>query len=523
VFIDYGLITFVCIFNALSIGGWGLRIRRNMKIVFKTVLLFFLTIPCVCQAGLDVNDVFVQGDSTLMGMKIENSYFAKGAFLIETTGARFEFVKNNIKIYQGLDKNNCRLLATVYFENEPNFIKVQSNDDHIIFWSKNLNIGIYGDSTCLISPKKKQQLSFKGNFKPAYEGRYKGELLLIDDLGGMEIYPQRYETGYRVKRIELGRQDWIADYELNAGERVMIAAFPGRPFDWEESFRCNIVFTNGGGGLGIGNPYGQMASDWVIKRWATNFHIITVFFNGFYKPTYVNGRQDSAGPYIVANEPEFRRFLNTAHTTGMKVAVYCSLYSYTRRNRNNANFYDQISELKNKFSIDGVYIDGLTFDNLTFDNRGYKDDNKIGNWEMIRRLRELFGANGVIIFHGTHLGSPVATVPNIDSYCDATLNGEGVAFRSVNDPYVKYQVKKYGISNTVALWKPGPHPDSITHKDITEAIIQMNGRKRWHLSAGPPKPPQRRYIWPVRLGTEYRYYLDLLEHNKRIYLNKSNQ
>jgi hypothetical protein len=59
--------------------------------------------------------------------------------------------------------------------------------------------------------------------------------------------------------------------------------------------------------------------------------------------------------------------------------------------------------------------------------------------------------------------------------------------------------------------------------DLIEAIIQMNGRERWHLSAIAPKSPQGRYTWPVRLGTEYRYYLDLLEENKRIYLNESNR
>ena len=204
-----------------------------------------------------------------------------------------------------------------------------------------------------------------------------------------------------------------------------------------------------------------------------------------------------------------------AHRAGMKVAVYCSLLTYTHRNRGTAGFYEQINELKNKFDVDGLYIDGLTFD-----VRNSKIDNKIGNWEMIRRFRRLFGTEGVIVYHGTSLGSPVATVPNIDSYCDATLNGEGVAFRSVNDPYVQYQVKKYGISNTVAFWKQGPHPDFITKKNITEAIIRMNGRMRRHLDAGLPKPLQMQYIWPVRLGTEYRYYLDLLEENKRLYLKE---
>jgi len=441
-------------------------------------------------------------------MKIEGVYQADGAFLVTTTGARFEYSAGELKIYQGLgsDIGRC-LVATMTIEDVNEFEKVESNDDHVLFWSEKLNIGIYGDSTCIIAPKEKLDISFKGNFKPDYEGRYKGELLLIDDLGGMEIYPQRYEAGYKVRKIELGKKNWLAEYTLNAGERVMVAAFPAREFDWEKSFKCNIVTTCGSMGLGLGNPYGQMPSDFTIRRWSINFDIITMFFNGLYKKDNLYKRPRPGGPYIVANETEFVRFLRTSHKNGMKVAVYCSLGAFASKHKSFDSFYTQIENLKSKFGIDGVYIDGLTFDNV---------DNKIANWEMIRRLRRLFGKDGVIVLHGTHLGRPVATAPNIDSYCDATLNGEGVAFKSVNDPYVRYQVRKYGISNTIAMWKTGPHPPSITYKDIIDATINMNGRKRWGGYVVTDEPPPRwaphfgKYVWPNQLNPDYKYYLQKL-------------
>jgi len=483
-----------------------------MKI--KSSFFFLSLLFCsIVFAEIDVNDINIQGDSTLMGMKIESSYFSGRAFLIETTGARFEYVKGQLKIYQGLDKTNRRLLSTITFDNEPNFIKVKASDDHILLWSKDLNLGIYGDSTCIIAPKEKLDISFKGNFKPDYEGRYKGELLLIDDLGGMEIYPQRYEAGYKVKKIELGKSDWVANYELNAGERVMVAAFPAREFDWEKSFKRDIVSTCGSVGLGQGNPYGQMPSDFAIRRWSINFDIIRMFFTGLYKKDNLYKRAHPGGPYIVANETEFRRFLRTSHETGMKVTAYCSLYYYAHKHKDFEGFYEQIKALRDEFGIDGVYIDGLTFD-----GEGYKIDNKIANWEMVRRLRQLFGPNGVITYHGTSLGSPVATVPNIDVYCDATTNGEGVAFKSVNDPYIKYQVRKYGISNTVATWNTGPHPSSITYKDIIDATIRMNGRRLWGGFVLTKKPPPgNRYVWPIKLTPDYRYYLEQREKLKEAY------
>ncbi len=482
--------------------------------LLKTSLIFSLILWGKCSASYDVSSVLFLGDCTCFGMKVERSYQAEGAFLVITTGARFEYAAGKLKIYQGLGSDiDRRLLATMTIGDVNGFEKVESNGDHVLFWSEKVNIGIYGDSTCIIIPKVSLDIKCTGSFKPDYEGRYKGELLLIDDLGGMEIYPQRYETGYKVKKIELGKENWVAEYTLEAGERLMIAAFPGREFDWEKSFKCNIVSTCGSMGLGRGNPYGQMPSDFTIRRWSINFDIITMFFYGFYENAYINGVENPSGPYIVVNEPEFKRLLHTSHEVNMKVVVYCSLFYYALKHKDYEAFYEQIRALRDKFGIDGVYIDGLTFD-----GGGGKIDNKIVNWEMVRRFRQLFGSDGVIVYHGTHLGSPVATVPNVDVYCDATVNGEGIAFESVDDPYVRYQVRKYGISNTIALWEAGRHPNSITYKDIVDATIKMNGRKSWggFIVTREP-PPGNKYVWPIKLDPEYLYHLEQLEKLKQAY------
>ena len=467
-----------------------------MFMLFKPKIILFFLVSCQVFADLDINDIYIQGDSTLMGMRIESSYFTDGAFLIETTGARFEYVKGELKIYQGLDKTNRRLLSTVTFDNEPNFIKVKASDDHILLWSKDLNLGIYGDSTLIVSPKVKQTLKCRGNFKPDYEGRYKGELLLINDGGGIEIYPQRYEAGYEVKRIELGKKDWAAEYQLNVNERVMIAAFPGKPFDWEKSFNSHIVITTGG--FGDKHPYafGVMPSDDTIRRWAKFNNIIVVHHNGLWRKNW--------GPYIVVNQPEFQRLIATAHKYKMKVAVHASMYYFFWKNNDPESFYQQVKAVYDKYGTDGVYIDGLCFD-----GEGHKIDDKMLNWEMIRRFRQLFGKDGIIVIHDTSLGSPVGTVPNIDSYCDVTLNGEGIPFKSVNDTYIKYQVRKYGISNTIALWdRWRAQPDYITDKQVTDALLAMNGRQLWGAHA----------FWRrANPDANYRYYMERLAALQRAY------
>lgn len=228
--------------------------------IMRPRVLFILTLilPTFCYASRDIDSVSFRGDGTLMGMRIERDYAQNGAFLVITTGARYEYVPGELKIYQELDNDiDRRLVATLTIRDVNEFEKVESNYDHVLLWSENLNIGIYGDSTCILAPKKNLDISFKGNFKPDYEGRNKGELLLIDGLGGVEIYPQRHETGYQIKRIELGKKSWAADYVLNANERVMIAAFPGREFDWPKSFKLHWTVTTGQGNTRL-HPYGQM-------------------------------------------------------------------------------------------------------------------------------------------------------------------------------------------------------------------------------------------------------------------------
>ena len=473
---------------------------------FKKHFFSVVALILLCHRAVigDVESIRISGDSTLMGMKIESSYFNDGAFLIETTGARFEYVKGKLKIYQGLEARSRRLLSTIGFDNEPNFVKVESNNDHILFRSNSIDMGIYGDSTCIISPKTNQELSCKGNFKPDYEGRFKGELLLIDDKGGMEIYPQRYESGYEIKSIELGKPDWLADYKLNAGERVMIAAFPGREFDWEKSFRINCVGTGGKAtvelyGLGI------MPFDSTIKRFSKNFDIIIPVHQSLYKGG------GPGGEYVLNNESEFLRLIKTSHQYNMKVVPYTSLFYYYRKFKSVEKYFTEVDRLIEKYGIDGVYVDGLLFDQEPF----FIDD-KITNYETVRKLRQRFGANGVIVYHGTSLGTPVSTIPNVDTYCDATLYGEGVPFKSVNVSYVRYQVRKYNISNTVGIWLTDQKPSDITPEEIADAIINMNCRDMWGDATFHGKFDNRYLRYLVRLKQlKLDYYKKLRESSQK--------
>jgi hypothetical protein len=472
--------------------------------------------PGALQPERDVSNVRFRGDCTLMNMKAGTTEVVASGLKIETTGARFEYVSGDLRIYQGLAEPR-RLVATLTLTGAPAFELCEGNDDHRLLWSEDVNLGIYGDSTMILSPKAELRLRCRGAFRPEYEGRRDGELLLIDARGGLELYPQRHEAGYTVNEISLGKSDWVADYTLRPAQRMMIAAFPGRPFDWEKSFHTESIIVYGSMGKGVGNPYGEMPPDSVIRAMARNFNILIAFHHGLYE----DGSPEP--PWTIVNEPEFQRLVTTARTAGLRVAPYTSYFSWVRRRGNHEGYFDFVKTLIERFGVGGIYIDGMLFD--------YSEsplDDKIANWEMIRRLRQLLGPDRAIVFHGTHLATPpnptpTAVMPNVDTYCDATFFGEGVPFTGVDDPYVRFQVRKYGISNTVACWMyygtKGAPNGNLTWRQCVDAVVRMNGRDLCFSSVSVHEPPpNNRYIWGDGAGGRHDYYLQKLLPLRQAYL-----
>ncbi|MBP7747410.1 MAG: hypothetical protein KA383_14930 [Phycisphaerae bacterium] len=487
-----------------------MRVTRGTRMVLSVSLALLAGPRAGHAADDDVANVRFRGDGTVLGMRIGAVQTSAEPVRVETTGARFEYAGGVLRVFQGLSEPR-RCVATLTLGGAPVLEAREQTEDHVLLWSAAANVGVYGDSTLIFAPHAELRLTCQGAFKPEYEGRQDGELLLIDERGGLAIYPQRHEAGYTVNKIVLQRSDWVADYTLRPGQRVMLAAFPGRPFDWERSFRTESVIVYGSMGKGAGNPYGEMPSAREIGALARHFNIMLVWHWGLYE----GGRPEP--PHVIVNEAEFRRLVQTAQSQGMKVAPYTSLFAHVRKFGEVEGYYDFVRMLVERYGVAGIYIDGMCFDyHLS------KLDDKIANWEMIRRLRQLLGRDRVIVFHGTHLGTPTATMPNVDTYCDATIFGEGVTFKSVEDPYVRYQVRKYDISNTVAYWlygRNGKPPEGITWEQCVDALVAMNGRGLSYSSVAVHEPPRNnKYVWGDGNTGRYRYYLGKLAPVRAAYL-----
>jgi hypothetical protein len=467
---------------------------------------------------MDISNVKFRGDCTIWGMGVSSVRCTRdNGFKVSTTGSHFRYNTGKLRIYQGLSLTR-RLIATIFFDNGTVFTMEESTPDHVLYSSEKVNIGIYGDSTLIISPKEDVHLAIKGNFVPDYEGTYSGELLLIDSLGGISIAPQRYESGYSTDRVLLQRKYWLVEYNLLANNRMMIAAFPGKSFDFDRSFHSESIFVYGARDPQYANPFGEMPPDDIIVQMSNKFNFIISHHLGL----YVNSKP---APFNVVNKPEFARFVNTAQSNGIKVAAYSSLfYDYklnapTEGHDTSVNMYIQhVQNLVNQFGIQAIYVDGLLPD---ADGRLY--DNKITSWEVIRILREMFGPEGGIIFHGTHRGLPNATMPNVDVYCSVVIYGESVPVYTLNDPYVLYQIRKYGISNAVGYWycmTTRERKNNLTINQCMDKSLEMNCRG-YSFSSMIPNPNTNLIEWGNGFDGVgfYQHYDSQLAIKKEEYLN----
>lgn len=446
----------------------------------------------------------IPGDSTLSKMRLKSVYLTSHEFQLSTNGARFSYANGQLRVFQGL-REPKRLILVFRFE-PLDFIITELNPDHILLTSTDnkVSFAFYGDSTFLISSNEALSFTTLGYFKPDYKGNVLGEYLLIDSRGGAALYPQRHENGYTFQP-DLNSTPWKVDYQLNPNTRFMLSVFPPKQFNWAESFNKEFIIVYASDGKPSKSPYGQLPPRETLHEIAKHFNIIIAWHINFYE----NGSPNP--PYKVVNEQEYRRFIHDAHMEGLKVIIYTSFFNSVRVLRSDDSYFNLVRSLKTKYPIDGVYVDGLKFD---YNNTLIED--KIGSWRMIRKLRELFGPNGIIVLHETHAGSPVAISPNIESYCDLVINGENVPFKSVKDPYVQFLVRKYHISNTLGIWLYfQAKPANIPWQDCVDEIIRMNCRL---LSYSFMTIQNDQYVWQDGMTSYYSYYRPKLENLKKLHV-----
>jgi hypothetical protein len=143
----------------------------------------------------------IHDESAIMGMVVDEVNQYGHRFYVKTTGSEFNFIDSTLHVSQLLSIN--RDIVIMRFEKNEKFDLVEKTFDHVVFRSDLFEIAIYRDSTCIIRCADKSRISFEGQFNPRYIGRFRGELLLIDDKGGVGLCS------------DLNNKDYHIDFECN--------------------------------------------------------------------------------------------------------------------------------------------------------------------------------------------------------------------------------------------------------------------------------------------------------------------
>lgn len=397
--------------------------------------------------------------NTLKCMKVESVREDKDRIVIITTGAKYIIhktpVKGRIDCYQVL--NEERFIAGIDFDMPFERISIERSDESTCVLNlipyeldcRYLRIQINRDSLIDIYSVFELKLTFTGDFLPEYYAEKDGNTLLIDQIGGIGIYPYRE---LRVKElVNCNNKYWKISHKLNEHARVLVSVFPPRKFNYLQSFEDRIYhrsYIADGSNCMAQYPFPsdkeieeahKYTSIMVLPDTAWQGKLTRRGFDAATRETVYADGACSCFDYIAINEEELVRTVKKAHSLGMKVMPYMSaFYSSARGN----DFLSRIKETLNRYDLDGVYFDGVPQD-------------IIEAYEIVRKTREILG-DKLLYIHCTK--KPVnhnVFCPFIDTYADYILRAEGVDYFKADgienyaQIYLRYVISGFNISNTI--------------------------------------------------------------------------
>jgi len=405
----------------------------------------------------------------LKEMKVEKVEENKEEITVITTGAKYIIDKSGktgkISSYQLLNKE--RLLATINFNYSFSTLSVERKDDSTCVLHQEvggggayLRLQINSDSLLDIYSCKELNLSFSGNFLSDYRAEKNGNILLIDEDGGIGIYP--YKGLKNIESVNLSSKEWKIKYILDNWSRILVSVFPPRKFNYTQSFKERVTHHSS-----WTNPY---PSDKMIEAAGkyTNVLVLhSMIWQGKYtrKGKALKTREDSYSDasfccfdYLPVDEKELIRVIKKAHSLKMKIIPYMSPFYSMAKGR---DFLDRVEDVLRKYEMDGVYFDGISSDILY-------------SYRMIQDTRKLLG-DKILYVHCTSdpLMSPNIYCPFIDTYADYILRAEHI--KSFTNEYLRYVISGYNISNTIGYICYYDYPLDFIKK-LIDRVLFVNAR-----------------------------------------------
>jgi hypothetical protein len=406
-------------------------------------------------------------------MNIEAVYETPERTVVLTTGARYEFDKGPhngvVSCYQRL--NQERLVAHIAFSHPFASLSVEHQDSESVVLHQIVNdtwytkLVIRADGVLEIYSMPRLTLQFNGAFLPTYSGRRDGHTLLLDEIGGIGVYPCDW---FKLRdEVNLTSRNWQLQYEGDRFCRMYVSVLPPRPFDWARSYRDRIAH------WGVNPPwtFGSYPSTEMITAAAETANILVLHTqiwlgklsrHGIALQTEEQTTEDSSYcsyAYQAVDEAALHQVVQTAHHLGMKVVPY---FSPTFSMSSGADFLGMVQSTLDQYGFDGAYFDGVTFDL----REGY---------ELVRKARKMLG-DRILYIHSTWepLMSRAVYCPFIDTYADYILRGEHPADFD-DDTYLRYVLAGFNASNAIGMVCHCYYPAEFVQR-IIDKTLSFNGR-----------------------------------------------
>jgi hypothetical protein len=408
--------------------------------------------------------VLFPGAPSKYHMSVENVTVQGNIFDVVTTGAHYRLDTAAGTLTCGQRIGVEREVAHIRFSEPlgPMEIALQ-NDDVCVVQGNEVAFGFQGDSLITIATNKPLEYTVASKIGTEWFTRSDPHILAIDNSGGFCVMPYARSgfsspgSSLNMGEVDTKKPGWTADYKIGMREMVAISVFPGKPFDWETSYKKRILMVH---------AYPEPKA---LRDFSKYTNVLVIFGYHLYE-----GHEYA--PYKVKDPVKLRETIKLAHELGMEVLLYRQPGSYGRANIGLNEMLDDMEEARREYGFDGWYFDGYAVTNNWYDTY----------WVM-RSIREEVGS-GLIYNHCTINPPQTLTTlysPFIDSYSDFLLRGEGQLIEGGDDPYLRYIVGTYNISNSIATLKgdkmikaPGSNMPASIRQQL-EAMLKINGRFRW--------------------------------------------
>jgi hypothetical protein len=423
------------------------------------------------------------GSPSRFGMAVQGAEQDGQRFTVRTSGAEY-------LLDAGAGTMSCRQrigtqreVASVNFGGPLGELRLARRDDDVcVLEGSDLAIGFQGDSLVTIATNRALTPTVTSAIGAEWFRMQDPHMLAIDEQGGFCVNPwARPEmtspgTTMQPPAGDTGAPGWSASWNVGAREMFALAVFPGREFDWEESFEKRILCTAG-----------TVPED-ALREYA-KYATVHFMFGGVYDD-WMGGYTHA--PYNVKDPADFMSTIDLAHELGMESIVYRHPTSYDWVGLDVDFFLEDLRVSRARYGFDSWYFDGYP-----------QLEDWMGCYRAMRIVRERVG-DAAIYVHCT-LNPPMRMTelycPFIDSYATFLLRGEAQVIHGPADPYLRYVINTQHISNTLATLKGDrmmlrPLPEDYTRADVEAAeraplrlqlatMLSLNGRCRWAYPGWP--------------------------------------